>query len=50
MSDPIEVRNYVQFEVVGGALRGTGSVRSCERVGNKYALGLEFSGGLRWRA
>jgi hypothetical protein len=46
--DPIPVRCHVSFKLANHALHGSGSVRSCQRVGLKYAIGVEFSGGLTY--
>ena len=46
--DAIPVRSYVQFAVKNSPLRGTASVRSCDRKGMHFRIGMEFTGGLRW--
>jgi len=40
---------YVTFTSSNPRLHGTGSVRSCIRRGAQYAVGVEFSGGLKWK-
>ncbi|MCP5113177.1 MAG: hypothetical protein GY953_20290 [bacterium] len=49
LDDPLPIRSYVQFRVVKLGFRGSGSVRFVGRKGLKYQIGLEFSGGLRWK-
>ena len=49
VSDPVPMRTYVSFRVPDSKFVGSGSVRHCERTGKGYVLGIEFSGGLRWR-
>jgi PilZ domain-containing protein len=45
----MEVGSRVTFRVDKLALHGTGSVRTCTREGPKYSVGIQFSGGLKWR-
>jgi hypothetical protein len=40
---------YVSLRADQIALQGTASVRSCARQGSAYVVGLEFSGGLKWK-
>jgi len=47
--EPVEKQTYVTMQCSALGLQGTASVRSCTRKGMKYVLGLEFSGGLKWR-
>jgi hypothetical protein len=47
--EPVEKQTYVTLQCAPLGLHGTASVRSCARKGTKYVLGLEFSGGLRWK-
>jgi hypothetical protein len=47
--EAIEKQTYVTLQSVPLGLHGTASVRSCTRKGTKFVLGLEFSGGLRWK-
>ena len=46
---PIDRGVYVTFNATKVPLQGTGSVRDCKRQGMGYLIGLEFSGGLRWK-
>lgn len=46
---PIEKGAYVTFNASKVPLQGTGSVKSCKQQGLGYMIGLEFTGGLRWR-
>jgi PilZ domain-containing protein len=41
---------YVTFIASKVPLRGTASVRTCKQQGMGYVIGLEFTGGLRWKA
>jgi hypothetical protein len=47
--DPIDKQTYVTLQCVTLGLHGTASVRTCTRKGTKFIVGLEFSGGLRWK-
>lgn len=47
--EPIEQRSYVTMQCAALGIHGSASVRSCTRRGTKFLLGLEFSGGLRWK-
>lgn len=47
--EALEKLAYVTLRSVPLSLHGTASVRSCTRQGTKYLVGLEFSGGLRWK-
>jgi hypothetical protein len=49
VSDPVEKQTYVTLQSSPLGLHGTASVRTCTRKGLKYVLGLEFSGGLKWK-
>jgi len=49
MPEQLEKLAYVTFRSHALSLHGTASVRSCTRQGTKYLVGLEFSGGLRWK-
>jgi hypothetical protein len=49
VSEPIDKQTYVTLQCVGLALHGMASVRTCNRKGMKYVLGLEFSAGLQWK-
>jgi len=45
----IDKGTYVGFRAGRLKLQGTGSVRSCTRQGSKFLLGVEFTGGLKWK-
>lgn len=49
MPEALDKLVYVTLRSIPLALHGTASVRSCTRRGTKYLVGLEFSGGLRWK-
>jgi hypothetical protein len=49
VSEPIEKQTYVTLQCVSLGLHGTASVRTCTRKGMKYVVGLEFSGGMKWK-
>ncbi len=42
-------RSYVRLRADKIALAGSASVRTCIKKGTKFAVGLEFSGGMRWK-
>jgi hypothetical protein len=50
VSEPIDKQTYVTVQCSEVGLHGRASVRTCIRKGTKYLLGLEFSGGVHWRA
>jgi len=47
-TEPVPVRDLVNFRVMGTGFAGSGSVRSCVHSRMKYLIGIEFGGGLRW--
>jgi len=47
--EPLEKQAYVTLRSDALSLHGRASVRSCTRQGTKYLVGLEFSGGLKWK-
>ena len=47
--DPLEKQTYVTLQSVSLGLHGSASVKSCTRKGMKYLVGLEFSGGMKWK-
>ena len=49
ISEQIEKQTYVTMQCAALDLHGTASVRSCVRKGRKHIVGLEFSGGLKWK-
>jgi hypothetical protein len=48
--EPIPVRTYINLRVDKFQMHGSASVRHSVRRSGKYILGVEFSGGLRWKA
>ena len=42
-------RSYVRLRADRIALAGSASVRTCVKKGTKFLVGLEFSGGMRWK-
>ena|SRR5579859_5552654 len=46
---PLEKQTYVTLHSPSLGLQGAASVRTCSRKGMKYLVGLEFSGGLKWK-
>jgi len=49
LPEPLDRQTYVTLQSVGLGLHGSASVRSCVRKGMKYIVGLELSGGLKWK-
>jgi hypothetical protein len=49
LREPLEKQIYVTLQAVSLGLHGSASVRTCARKGMKYVVGLEFSGGLKWK-
>jgi hypothetical protein len=49
MPEPLDKQTYVALRSNALSLHGTASVRSCMRQATKYLIGLEFSGGLKWK-
>jgi hypothetical protein len=47
--EPLEKQTYVTLQSVSLGLHGSASVKSCARKGMKYVVGLEFSGGMKWK-
>jgi len=47
--EPLQERSYVILRCDKLKLSGTASVRSCQRKGNRYQIGLEFSVGMKWK-
>jgi len=46
---PLTERTYVSLRAEQLQLAGRASVRSCRKLGTKYLVGLEFSGGVKWK-
>jgi hypothetical protein len=49
LPEPLEKQTYVTLQSVSLGLHGSASVRTCTRKGVKYVVGLELSGGLKWK-
>ncbi len=49
MREPLEKQSYVSLRAEKIGLQGTASVRSCIKRAGKHVIGLEFSGGLKWK-
>jgi hypothetical protein len=49
VTEQIERGVYVTVQAPSLGLHGRASVRSCNRKGLKFILGLEFSGGMEWK-
>ena len=48
--EPIDKQTYVTVQCNALGLHGTASVRTCTRKGLRFVVGLEFSGGMQWKA
>lgn len=46
---PVKVGAFVNFRAEKLRLHGSASVRSCVHKGARYLVGLQFSGGLKWK-
>jgi hypothetical protein len=42
-------RSFVRLRADKIGLAGSGSVRTCIKKGTKFVVGLEFSGGMKWK-
>ena len=47
--EPVPIRTYINFRMVESRFEGSRSVRNCYRKGTRHHIGVEFSGGLRWK-
>ena len=47
--EPVPVRSFVTLYGDKLGLHGQASVRYCSRQGMKYLIGVEFTGGMRWK-
>lgn len=47
-TEPIPAGTLVNFRVQGTMFVGAGSIRSCTHERMRYAIGVEFSQGVRW--
>jgi hypothetical protein len=50
LKERIEEGTFVNFRVDVLKLHGTASVRRCVHKGARYMVGLQFTGGLKWKA
>lgn len=48
LPEPVEPRSCLRLQCLELKIHGTASVRSCQRNGMGYMVGLEFLGGLKW--
>jgi hypothetical protein len=48
-TEALPVGQYVHLQIESAGLRGTASVRSCNRTSIRHEIGLEFSNGVRWK-
>ena len=46
----IPARQVVNFELLRNEFRGTAVVRCCQPAGLRFHIGLEFTGGQKWKA
>lgn len=49
MREPLEKQSYVSLRAEKIGLQGSASVRSCIKRAGSHVIGLEFSGGLKWK-
>jgi hypothetical protein len=49
LREALEKQTYVTLKAANLGLHGSASVKSCARKGMKYTVGLEFSGGMKWK-
>jgi hypothetical protein len=47
--EPLLERSYVMLRCDKLKLNGRASVRTCQRKGTRYLVGLEFSIGMKWK-
>ena len=47
--EQIADRSFVVLKCEKLGLHGSASVRSCSRRGARYLIGMEFSGGMKWK-
>jgi hypothetical protein len=48
--EPVQVRSFVTLNAEKLGIHGQASVRHCSRQGIKYSIGVQFTGGTRWKA
>ena len=46
---PLKAQTYVTIQSKELGLNGQASVRSCVKQKTNWAIGLEFSGGMKWK-
>jgi len=49
VNEPLPVRSYVSLHSESLQLSGTAAVRYCLRANGCYSVGLEFSGGMKYK-
>ena len=47
--EPVAVRSFVTLSAGKLGIHGRASVRHCSRQGVNYRIGVEFTGGFKWR-
>jgi hypothetical protein len=47
--EALPVRSFVMLRAAKLGVHGRASVRHCSRQGLKYRIGVEFTGGFRWK-
>lgn len=47
--EPLRVHSYVSIRAEKLGVQGGASVRSCLKQKTSWVIGLEFSGGLKWK-
>jgi hypothetical protein len=47
--EPVPVRSFVTLCAEKLGIHGQASVRYCSRQGIKYSIGMQFTGGTRWK-
>jgi hypothetical protein len=47
--EPLQERSYVMLRCDKLKLNGRASVRTCQRKGSRYLVGLEFAVGMKWK-
>lgn len=47
--EPVAVRSFVTLSAGKLGINGRASVRHCSRQGVNYFIGVEFTGGFKWR-
>jgi hypothetical protein len=47
--EPLPLRSFVTLRAGKLGIHGRASVRHCSQQGLKYRIGVEFTGGFRWK-